>query len=107
MERYPLSPDFSFDKADKEYSEEVRRNGMNENDESHKKKMIAPIIITVLLVAYYIFYFCILVALMKSMSVIIVLFGIVPIAMAGAMIYVCRQRIDEIRSGEEDDLGKY
>ena len=32
---------------------------------------------------------------------------IFPIALAGVLIYVCIDRIKEIRSGEEDDLGKY
>ena len=35
------------------------------------------------------------------------LLGVIPLALAAAMIYVCIERIKEIRSGEEDDLGKY
>ncbi len=36
-----------------------------------------------------------------------ILAGIVPAVLAAVMIGVCIQRIKEIRSGEEDDLGKY
>ena len=68
--------------------------------------MVAPIIITVLMVAYYIFYFGVLMALIQSLPV-IALFGVIPLALAGVMIFVCVQRVDEIRSGEEDDLSKY
>ena len=70
------------------------------------KKMIAPIVITVLFVAYYIFYFGLIITLI-DMVLVNVLFGIIPFALALVMIYVCLQRIKEIRSGEEDDLSKY
>ncbi len=36
-----------------------------------------------------------------------VLAGIIPVALIGIMLYVCKQRIEEIRSGEEDDLSQY
>ncbi|MCC8106114.1 MAG: hypothetical protein LIO99_08960 [Clostridiales bacterium] len=67
--------------------------------------MVAPIVITVLVVAYYIIYFGALIYLLDGAWA--VLLGLVPIALAATMIYVCVQRIKEIRSGEEDDLGKY
>jgi hypothetical protein len=35
------------------------------------------------------------------------LLGIIPAIFSGIMIYVLIERIKEIRSGEEDDLGKY
>ncbi len=71
----------------------------------HKKKMIAPIVITVIVVLYYIFYFGLLISLMEGEWRI--LFGIIPLALAGVMIYVCIQRIKEIKGGEEDDLSNY
>jgi hypothetical protein len=37
----------------------------------------------------------------------LILFGIIPIALSVGMLYVCIQRIKEIRSGEEDDISKY
>ncbi|MCD8014823.1 MAG: hypothetical protein LUG99_16945 [Lachnospiraceae bacterium] len=69
------------------------------------RKMIAPIVITVLVVAYYIVYFGALICLLDRTWAI--LLGIIPIVLAATMIDVCIQRIKEIRSGEEDDLGKY
>lgn len=75
---------------------------MNDKD----KKMIAPIVITVLIVLYYIVYFGFIVAVLPVFWLKIIV-GVIPAALAGAMIYVCIQRINEIRSGEEDDLSKY
>ncbi len=75
------------------------------SDDEHGKKMIAPIVITVLYIIYYIIYGTILVHLVPGIGGI--LLGIIPIVLAVTMIYVCMQRIDEIRSGEEDDLSKY
>lgn len=71
-----------------------------------KKKMVAPIVVTVLLIVYYGLYFGLLMWLMEFMWL-RVLFGIIPVALGAVMIYVCIQRIQEIRSGEEDDLSKY
>ncbi len=69
------------------------------------RKMIAPIVITVIMVAYYVAYFSVLIALLEMPWN--VLLGIIPVLLAGVMIYVCVQRIQEIRSGEEDDLSQY
>ncbi|MCD8053776.1 MAG: hypothetical protein LUF00_06980 [Lachnospiraceae bacterium] len=68
-------------------------------------KMIAPVVITVLVVVYYMVYFGILIYLLDTAWAL--LLGIIPLALAATMIWVCIQRIKEIRSGEEDDLGKY
>ena len=70
------------------------------------KKMIAPIVITVIMVLYYILYFGLFMSLIEY-TVIQVLLGVIPLALSGVMIFVCIQRINEIRSGEEDDLSKY
>lgn len=70
------------------------------------KKMIAPIVITVIIVLYYIFYFGLLMSLIEN-TIVKVLLGIVPVLLSGVMVFVCMQRINEIRSGEEDDLSKY
>ena len=72
---------------------------------SHGKKMVAPIVITVIMVLYYILYFALLAALIGGIAGL--LLGIIPAALGIAMICVCVQRIKEIRSGEEDDLGQY
>ncbi|MDO4617537.1 MAG: hypothetical protein Q4B03_08795 [Lachnospiraceae bacterium] len=77
---------------------------MDRNDE-HRKKMIAPIVITVLLVIYYTVYFGFIIAAIPDKWA--ALLGIIPAALGAVSIYVCIQRINEIRSGEEDDLSKY
>lgn len=74
-------------------------------NEEHRKKMIAPIVITVILVLYYLIYFGAIIAVIDETWAVIL--GIVPVALGGASIYVCCQRIKEIKSGEEDDLSKY
>ncbi len=68
-------------------------------------KMIAPIIITVIIVFYLIIYFGFIVSLVHGLLKIML--GIIPLALAAVMIYVCVQRINEVKGGEEDDLGKY
>ena len=70
------------------------------------KKYLAPVLITVFLIVYFIFYFGIFIALIKSM-LFKILIGIIPVVFAGIRIFVLVERINEIRSGEEDDLGKY
>ena len=72
---------------------------------NHEKKMIAPIVITVLSVLYYIIYFVVIISLVSGIFKI--LLGIIPIVISGAMIYVCIERINEIKGGEEDDLSQY
>ncbi|MDD6657861.1 MAG: hypothetical protein PUE95_11330 [Lachnospiraceae bacterium] len=74
--------------------------------DEHGKKMIAPIVITILVIAYYVFYFGVLISVIDQMAVKL-LFGIIPVLLTGVMIYVCVQRIHEIRKGEEDDLSQY
>lgn len=69
--------------------------------------MIAPAVITGILVVYYVG-FGIVCALATDTPVAIkVIFGVIPLALAGVSIYVLRERIKEIRSGEEDDLSQY
>ena len=70
------------------------------------KKWIAPIVVTGLVLLYCGLYFGFLMWLLPWIFARIAL-GIVPLAIAGVMIYVCIQRIKEIRSGEEDDLSQY
>ena len=69
------------------------------------KKLIAPIIITVLLILYFIVYFGFLITLLSGFLQ--YLLGVVPLALVAVTVYVCVERIKEIRSGEEDDLSKY
>ena len=72
---------------------------------SHKKKMIAPIVITVLVILYFIIYFGFLIFLLNGIWRF--LLGIIPLAFSGVMIYVCIEKIREIKKGEKDDISKY
>ena len=72
---------------------------------SQKKKMIAPIIITVIMILYYIAYFGFLISLIDGFWKYIL--GVIPLVFSGIMIYVCIERINEIKKGEEDDISKY
>ena len=72
----------------------------------HRKKMVAPIVVTVLMIVYFIAYFGFLMHLFDS-TVLKILFGIIPALFGAVMIYVCVERIREIKGGEEDDLGQY
>ena len=73
--------------------------------DGNKKKMIAPIIVTIIMVLYYVVYFGFLMTLLEGIWK--YLFGIVPFIFTIMMIYVCIERIKEIKEGEEDDLSKY
>lgn len=72
----------------------------------HKKKLIAPVIITVLLVLFLLLYMA--VCLLLPFSWWIKSAGLLFLAvLIGVCIYVLIQRIQEVRSGEEDDLSQY
>ena len=70
-----------------------------------RKGYVAPIIITVILILYFAVYFGVLITVIPNIQKYIIL--VIPILLAGVLIYVCIDRIKEIRSGEEDDLSKY
>ncbi len=69
------------------------------------KKLITPIVVTIILILYFIVYFGFLITLLDGLLK--YLLGIVPVVFAALTVYVCVERIKEIRSGEEDDLSKY
>ncbi len=71
-----------------------------------QKKMIAPIIITIAILLYLTLYLVFLLPAIKFIPAII-LFAAPLLALGIAMIYVLKSRINEIRSGEEDDLSNY
>ncbi len=73
----------------------------------HWKKMIAPVIITVILVGYYLAFFIWIIRLPQMSLAIRILAGAVPLVLAGVGAWALRERIQEIRSGEEDDLSQY
>ena len=73
--------------------------------EPKKKKMIAPVLVTIFMMVYYIVYFGFLITLVSGVWK--YAFGIIPLGFLGVLIYVCVERIKEIKKGEEDDLSKY
>ena len=70
-----------------------------------KRKMAAPIIVTVITVLYYAVYFGFLISVAEGIWK--WLLGLFPIVLSALMIWVCVERIKEIKEGEEDDLGQY
>ena len=73
---------------------------------NHKKKMIAPIVLTILFLAYLIVYIC-AILIGTGFHPAMILFAIPLAALGVGMVYVLKSRINEIRSGEEDDLDNY
>ena len=72
----------------------------------HGKKMIAPIIITILFVLYYVGFACVCFYIEGIPLIAKIVFGAVPLILAAVCVYVLTARIEEIRSGEEDDLSQ-
>lgn len=74
---------------------------------SHIKKLIVPIVITFLMFLYFIglasgFIFA------KGIPLWLTIIGVlIPLLLAVISICMLIERINEIRSGEEDDLSKY
>ena len=71
----------------------------------HRKKMIAPIVVSAVMILYYAVYFGFLMTLLPGIWKYVL--GIVPLGFAVLMIRVCVDRINEIKKGEEDDIGQY
>lgn len=72
----------------------------------HFKKLMAPIVITGLLLLYYGFILFNFVRIPESMGIRLLLL-VIPLGFMGVSVFVLVERIKEIRSGDEDDLGKY
>ena len=71
----------------------------------HNKKMIVPIVVSVIVILYYMVYFGFLITMLDGVWKYIL--GVIPFVLSMIMVKVCRERIDEIKGGEEDDLSKY
>lgn len=71
----------------------------------HIKKIIPPIVVSVLLVLYLVIYFGVLITLLEGIWKYAL--GIIPLLLFPVIVYVCIQRIKEIKKGEEDDLSQY
>ena len=72
----------------------------------HTRKLIAPIVITAVLAAYLIGW-AVMWSLIPIALWIKILCAAVPLALIGVCVFVLVERIKEVRSGEEDDLGNY
>ena len=75
--------------------------------DNHKKKMIAPVVIAVLFILYMILYITTLFITAGESPLIKLLFAIPALLLAYEMVNTLKERITEIRSGEEDDLNNY
>ena len=73
----------------------------------HSKKMIAPVVIAVCIILYYAAVGIALLFVGNIALVIKIPILIIPLAIIGVSVFVLRERIKEIRSGEEDDLSQY
>lgn len=71
-----------------------------------RKKMLAPIVIGVIVGLYFMLWMSILIVLEAPRSIVVIM-GLPMIVLLFLWIYVVMERIQEIRSGEEDDLSKY
>ena len=72
----------------------------------HRKKMLAPVVITAIFILYLIGY-GIALAVATEWSPVMLLTAVPLVALGIGMVYTLKSRINEIRSGEEDDLGNY
>lgn len=69
-------------------------------------KLIAPIIITIILMAILMAYFFLWMVI-PIPAIMKVIFLLAIVGFMGVSVYNLIERIQEIRSGEEDDLSKY
>ena len=84
----------------------MSKGGVNLKKENQKRYAV-PIIITLILLLYFIVYFGVLIAILPKDGIWKYALGIIPLVFSGIMIYVCIERINEIKKGEEDDISKY
>ncbi len=74
------------------------------------KKIIAPIVVGVLVCTYLCLYLIGVFFIDLSLggtAILTLVFSAIIIASIFVMIYVVKQRVDEINGGEEDDISKY
>lgn len=72
-----------------------------------KKKMVAPVVVAILLVVYFVVYGVILYNIPDAPVIFKVLGVAVPLNFGGYAIWAAKDRIEEIKGGEEDDLSQY
>ena len=71
------------------------------------KKMIAPIVVAVLLVVYFVGYAAAVFVMPELPAVVKILGVVVPLILAGYALWAAKERIEEIKGGEENDLSQY
>ena len=71
------------------------------------KKMIVPVVVAVLLVLYFVGYAVLLLAIPDLHLIVKLLLALIPLIMAGYALWAAKERIEEIKGGEEDDLSQY
>lgn len=70
------------------------------------RKMLTPVVIGIVIACYMMLWISSLFFL-DAPKIVIVLFGVPMLALLFLWIHVVKERLDEIRSGEENDLSKY
>ncbi|MDE6904645.1 MAG: hypothetical protein K2P76_06890 [Lachnospiraceae bacterium] len=80
---------------------------MEDQNKKHAAKLVAPCVITALIGGYYFFFGILVLCVPEIPGILKFLLAVIPAALLGVTIYVLVERIQEIRSGEEDDLSKY
>ena len=73
---------------------------------NHRKAIISVILITIFVLIYLAVYFGLLIWNLPNLMLKI-LCGIIGLVLVVILIVVSRQRLDEIKGGETDDLSKY
>ena len=73
----------------------------------HGPKYVAPVVIAIVLLLYYLGFAAVCFLIPELPLPVRLLLAIVPLLLAGVVVYVLLQRVDEIQSGEEDDLDQY
>ena len=73
---------------------------------SHRKAIITVILITIFILIYLAVYFGLLIWNLPNLMLKI-LCGFIGLVLVAILIVVSRQRLDEIKGGETDDLSKY
>lgn len=71
------------------------------------KKAAAPIVIAALLIAFYLGMAAVFLFIEPIPVGFRLLLCIIPAALIGVTVFVTYERMEEIRSGEEDDLSQY
>ena len=71
-----------------------------------KNPYIAPIVITVLVILYFIGYGW-AASTIDMPFITKCIFVVIPVVLIAGMIFTLKERIKEIKRGENDDLGKY